>query len=349
MHNDPFVLGRKGESVSMKHVRSRWLGAVAVALVLAGGLARAEVIDEIVAKVNDDIVTKSDLDAEEQGLLQELYRRFSGTDLDARVSQAKRDLLRHLIDRRILIQRAAHIFDMTKMKEFYLESFKNQQDIKSDKELEKLLAQQGMTMSDLKTRLVEDLAPQQVVRAEVTERIAVSVQDERAYYDAHAAEFTVPAQATVREIVVKATDADRAAKRAEAEAIRARVAAPGADFAAVATEVSDAGTKKDGGLLGTVKRGDLAAALDQIAFTLPVGEVSPVMEADYGFHILKVDARTDDVLKPFPDVQAEIETKLQSQRFDAAYGDYMKKAWSDATIWVSPKYQNRLSAADTSN
>lgn len=333
----------------MMRLGRRLLAAVAATAALWSGHAEAEVVDEIVAKVNDDIVTKSDLEAEEQGLLQELYRHYSGSELDGKVAQAKRELLRRLIDRRVLIQRAGHIFDMTKMQEFYLESFREQQNIKSDKELETLLTQQGMTMADLKLRLVEEFSPQQVVRAEVAERIAVSDKDARAYYDAHTADFTVPAQATVREIVLKAAQDEREAKRAQAEVVRARLAAPGADFPAIAAEVSDAGTKKAGGLLGTVKKGDLAATLEQAAFTLPVGEISPVIEADYGFHILKVDARTDEAVKPFDDVKAEVELKIRNDRFAVEYKAYVKKAWTEATIWVSPKYQDRLSPADAAD
>jgi peptidyl-prolyl cis-trans isomerase SurA len=333
----------------MKAFRPRWIAAVVTTLAIGASLARAEVVDEIVAKVNDDIVTKSDLDTEEQGLLQELYRRFSGTELDGKVAEAKKELLRRLVDRRVLIQRAAHIFDMTKMQDFYLESFKDQQNIKSDKELEKLLSEQGMTMADLRTRLVEEFSPQQVVRAEVAERIAVSEKDTRAYYEAHPGEYDIPAQATVREIVLKASESERDAKRAAAEAVRARVAEPGADFAAVAAEVSDAGTKKAGGLLGTVKKGDLSEALENAAFTVPVGEISPVIEAGYGFHILKIDARTDEALKPFEDVKSEIENKIQNDRFAAEYKNYMKKAWTEATIWIAPQYQSRLSPVDASN
>jgi peptidyl-prolyl cis-trans isomerase SurA len=333
---------------TMKRLRPLWMAFVAT-LATGAGPARAEVVDEIVAKVNDDIVTKSDLETEEQGALQELYRRFSGTELDKQVAQAKKEMLRHLVDRRVLIQRAAHIFDMTKMQEFYIESFRDQQNIKSERDLEKLLAEQGMTMADLKTRLVEEFAPQQVIRAEVAERIAVSEKDARAYYEAHTADFDVPAQATVREIVIKAGDSDRETKRATAEAVRAKVAGAGIDFAAVAADASDAGTKKAGGLLGTVKKGDLAEALDKAAFTVPVGDVSPVIEAGYGFHILKVDARTDDALRPFDDVRAEIETKIQNERFAVEYKNYMKKAWTEATIWIAPQYQARLSPVDASN
>ena len=324
----------------------RWL-AVAATIVVLSGAVSAEVLDEIVAKVNDDIVTKSDLDTEEQALLQELYRLYSGTELDARVVTAKKELLRHLIDQKVLVQRAGHMFDVTKMQEFYLQSFKSQQNIATDKDLEKLLAQQGMTLSDLKSRLVEQFAPRQVVQAEVTERIAVSDKDQQAYYDAHPDAFTVPAQATVREIVIKGSGSDRAAKRAQAEAIRAKLVAPGADFAKIASEVSEAGTKKAGGLLGTVKKGDLAAVLETAAFTQAVGEVGPIIEAEYGFHILKVDARTDAGLRPFADVRTDVEAKIRAERVPLEYAAYMKKAWGEATIWVAPKYQDRLSPADT--
>ncbi len=332
----------------MRVARQCVFGAAA-AVTLAVGFARAEVIDEIVAKVNDDIVTKSELEEEEQGTLQDLYRRFSGTELDGKVAQAKKELLRHLIDRKVLIQRAAHLFDMTKMQEFYVQSFREQQNIPSDKELEKMLAQQNMTMADLKKRLIDEFAPQQVVRAEVIERIAVSEKDMRAYYDAHTAEFEVPAEATVREIVVRTGTDGRDAAKAKAEAIRTRVAAPDADFGAVAAEVSDAGTKKVGGQLGKVKKGDLAAALEQVAFSLPVGDVSPVIEAEYGFHILKVDARTEDVIKPYDDVKGDIEGKIQNDRFAPEYQTFIKKAWAEGTIWVSPKYQDRLSPLEGTN
>lgn len=333
----------------MKRKHTLWLAAAAATVVLGGGFARAEIVEEIVAKVNDDIVTKGDLDAEELAVLQDLYRRFSGSELDGQVARAKKGLLRQLIDRKVLVQRAGHLFDMTKMQEFYLQSFMEQQNIKSQKELEKLLSQEGMTVAEWKNRLVELFGPQQVIRAEVADRISVSEKDARAYYDAHAAEFAVPAQATVREIVLKTGEGDRERKRSDAEAVRARAAAPGADFAAIAAEVSDAGTKTLGGLLGTVKKGDLAATLETAAFSVPVGEVSAVIDADYGFHILKVDARTDEAQKPFEDVKDEIESKIQNDRLAVQVKEYLKKAWSEATIWVSPKYQARLDQEEGAN
>ncbi len=95
----------------------RWVTALAATVALGGGFAHAEVVEEIVAKVNDDIITMSDLETEEQGLLQELYRKNSGTELDAKVVEAKKELLRRMIDHRVLVQKATHIFDVTKMQD----------------------------------------------------------------------------------------------------------------------------------------------------------------------------------------------------------------------------------------
>jgi parvulin-like peptidyl-prolyl isomerase len=319
--------------------------AAAIAVAIAAGSLRAEVIDEIVAKVNEDIVTKSDLDTEEQALLQELYRRYSGAELDEQVARGKKHILRQLIDRKVLLQRAGQLFDVNKMQDFFLQQFMDQQGIKTERELEKLLTQEGMTLSEWKKKLVEYFGPQQVMRAEVSDRIAVSESEAKAYYDTHTAEFAIPAEAKVREIVITA-GTDREAARRRAEEARERAAAPGADFAELAREVSDAGTKTEGGFLGTIHRGDLADALDGVAFALPVGEVSPVIEIEHGFHILKVDARTDAGFKPFEEVKGEVESKIQGQRFEVDSKAYLQKAWSSATIWISPKYEARLSPVD---
>jgi peptidyl-prolyl cis-trans isomerase SurA len=321
---------------------ARIVAGVGLVLLAAGGV-RAEIVDEIVAKVNDEIVTKSDLDAEEQATLEELYRRYSGTELDTQVKRAKVELLRNVIDRKVLLQKAPRLFDAAKMQDYFLQSFKEQQNIQSDKELEKMLASEGMTLADWKKKLLEFFAPQQVIRAEVVDRVAVSEKDARAYYDAHQDAYAVPAEATIREIVIRTTSGDRDAKRAVAEALRAKAADPGADFAALAAQSSDAGTKANGGLLGTVKKGDLAASLEEAAFSVPVGQVSSVIEADYGFHILRVDARTDAYVKPFDSVKDEVQKKLENDEIQKQTRVYLKKIWAETTIWISPTYASRLS------
>lgn len=318
---------------------------VALACLAAIPVRAGEVIEEVVAKVNDDVITKSELETREQAVLAELYRTYTGAELDQKVAEAKKLMLRRMIDDKILLHRAARMFDMSKVGDSYLKYFKEQQQIKDDAELQRLLTAEGMTVDDLKQRLVEMSAPGEVVRYEVNDRIAVGDKEVDAYYAEHPEEFAVPAEAEVREIVVLARDDDRDAKRKAAEEVREKAAAPGADFAAIAGESSDAGTKSNGGLLGEIKKGDLSPELEQVAFTIPVGSVGPVIERPYGFHILKVDERSDAHQKPLEEVREDVRKQLLEARYQVAYREFMKKAWAEATVVVMPKYEDRLNEA----
>src|SRR5881394_732949 len=121
------------------------IAAVAILALLGGqaSTARGEVVEEIVAWVNGEIITKSDLDQEEKMMLGEIYKRFSGAALDQQVKEAKSEILDRIIERKLLIQKASRLYDVQKMGAGLLEDFKEQQKIKTDDELRKALAQEG--------------------------------------------------------------------------------------------------------------------------------------------------------------------------------------------------------------
>lgn len=317
-------------------------GLLVAAFVALSSVARAEVVEEIVANVNDDIITRSDLEAEEEAVIAELYRNLSGARLDEEVARARSELLRNLIERKLLLHRAQRVFDMEKMADAILKGFREQQQISSERELERLLAQENLTLAEFRKRLLEYYAPRQVVEAEVRDRISVSDAELLAYYEAHGAEFDVPAEAVFREIVLLAGPGERERRRKEAEAIRARAAAPGADFAALARELSEAGTREAGGLLGPVRPGDLLPELEAVVFGLPVGEVGPVIETPNGFHIVRVERRTDSRRKSLDEVREELRQNLLEGKFREALDGYLKKLWSEASVEVAARYRERL-------
>jgi peptidyl-prolyl cis-trans isomerase SurA len=315
--------------------------------ILAGLLApaaplRAEVLEEIVAKVNDEVITKTDLEGEEQAVTAEVYRSFSGPELDRRLGEGKTILLRRMIDRRLLMQRAERMFtELDKMSDSLVDMFLENQKIKDRAELSRLLAGEGLTLDQFKRRLLENYAPEEVLRYEVGGRIAVGDKEVDAYYRDHAEEFVVPAEATVREIVLLTEGGDREERRRAAEAIRARAVA-GEDFAALAKEASQAGTKDSGGLLGTIHKGDIAPELEAAAFSIPVGSVSEVLEMPHGFHLLKVDARTDAASKPLETVREQVRDQIADRRYSKDLQAFLDKTWNEATIWINPKYADRL-------
>lgn len=319
------------------------LGLCGLSLLAGATRARAELVEEIVAWVNGDIITRSELQEEEQVMMSEAYRRYTGEELDEQVRILQQELLIRMIDRKILVDKAAMMYDMDKMGEAFYGSFKEQQGIADDEELAAALAREGMTVETLKERLIEMFAPDEVLRYEVGARVSVSDRELQAYHDSHSEEFRLPAEVTIREIVLLADGAAaKAERRAEAERVRERVTTGGEDFAAVAREVSEAGTAAEGGLLGPLEKGELSEQLEQFAFSLPPGEVSEIVDAPYGFHICVVESRTESRVPPLEEIGENLRRWLEDRKYYEQRNAFMTKARSEAEWCVKPAYADRL-------
>jgi peptidyl-prolyl cis-trans isomerase SurA len=325
---------------------ARRLGIAILLGLIAAAPARSEVLEEIVAKVNDDIITMSEIEAEEQALMAELYRQFTGETLDAQVAEARAMLLQSMIDRKLLIHRAERLYDMSKMQEVLLDSFMAQQGIKDRDELERLLAQDGLTLDSLLQRLVEMAAPTEVIRFEVEGRLSVGDKEVQAYYDAHPEEFDVPGEVMLREIVFIVRGDEQQERMPEAEAVHRRLLEPGADFAEIAIEVSEASSATNGGLIGPFHKGDLVKTLEDPAFTLPAGVISEVLVTDNGLHVIRVESRTEDHMKPLEEVEDELWVRLEDEKYAKALGEFLDKARKQANIWVNDKYRARYGFQD---
>jgi len=322
---------------------------VATAVVLASSLTastvmRAEIVEDVVAWVNGSIITLSEYTEEQRLMEQEVYRRFTGDELDRELRERREALLLQLIDRKILVHYAEHYSkDLTDMGNSLYEDFRERQEIATEAELEQLLRQEGMTPDDLKQQLIELHAPAEVVRFEVSSRISVGDREVTERYEADPEPFRVPARATVREIVLRADDdATKVARRLEAEAAHERVLS-GEDFAGVASEVSEAGTADGGGLLGTFEPGELAPLIEEMAFGLPVGQVSEVRETPYGFHIVMVEERKEEYVRSLDEVREELRGTLEKEKFARELETFLQKARAASNWCVKPRYEKLLS------
>lgn len=319
-------------------------GLIVCALV-GGAAARAEVIEEIVAWVEGSIITLSEFRQEEQVMVQELYRSYTGADLDRELELARGTLLMNMIDRKILLNRAERMFDLERAGESYLKMVREQQGIKTEEELEKLLARQGVTIEDFRNRMTERFAPQEVIRAEVGSRVSVSDKEVEAYYQEHPREFDRPGTVTLREVVLLRDDTDDDAElRAEAERIRARLAEEGADFAEIAGELSEAGTAADGGLLGPLEQGELSAALEQVAFSIALGQVSDVIEMPYGYHVIRVEERREPGRVSLDEVREQLRQRIEDEKYARSVEEYLQRARDEVSWSVNPGYMNRIPA-----
>lgn len=322
--------------------------ALLVALILASWISpsRAEMIEEIVAWVNGGIVTWTEYEEEEEMLVAEAYRQMTGEDLDTEVSRIRDGLLLQMIDRKILLNHAELLYNTERMTESFYEGFKQRemerQGIDSDEEFERRLANDGMTVDDLKEKLLEMFAPDEVIRFEVGGRLAVSDTELQAYYDSHPKDFTVPAEVTIREIVLLAeTEEQRQEQLTEALRILREVT-NGASFAELAKESSESGTAATGGLLGPLKRGDLSPQLEAVAFEVPVGEVSQVLDMSHGYHLIVVESRTEDAVIPFDEIKDKLRLQLEDRQYFTDLREFMDQARTEAEWCVKPKFRKLL-------
>lgn len=323
--------------------RSMATGLVALVALAAPTLVRAELIEDIVAWVNGEIISLSEFQEEERQQTAEAYRRLSGQDLDRWVTDSKPGILLDMIDRKILVHHAKALgYDLDKLGDSILKSFREQQHVASDAEFQKMIEQEGLTVEGIKQRLVEMYAPQEMIDFEVKNRVAVSDGEVERYYADHPEQFQTNGEVTIREIVLLAdTDAEKDERRAEALALRERLVA-GEDFATLAAEKSDAGTQAAGGLLGPIKRPDLSTQLAEVAFRIPEGEVSEVLETPYGFHMLRVESRTEDRTQSLDEVRDRLRDFLEEKAFRERLREFMTRMRDDSQWCVKPKYQYLL-------
>ena len=320
------------------------LGACVLACWLAAGavVARAEVIEEIVAWVNDDIITRSDLEGRDREVAAELLSRLSGEELDRRIAEARVVLLRDMISEKLLVQQAERLYDMKKMEESLVKNFKEQEKITTDEELEKILGNEGLTVEDLKRRLMEFNAPRSVVEYEVRDKVSVTDAQVEAYYQEHQSDFALSEQVSFREIVVLSEGRGEEGAMARARELLEKARA-GEDFATVARESSEAASREQGGLLGPFKRGELSPEIEAAAFSLPVGQVSDPIRTVHGVHLLRVESHEQGRVLPLDELREKIADQLELAQFQESLQSYLRKLWSSADIEVAQPYLDRIS------
>jgi peptidyl-prolyl cis-trans isomerase SurA len=303
------------------------------------------VVEDVIARVNDQIITRSEYAAAEGQLLQEARQQnLSEADLEERVH----NLLRDMIDEQLLLSKGKELGitgDAETMRQ--LDDIRKKNNLTSMEDLQKAAASQGVSFEDFKQHIRDQIIRQQVVRDEVGRHLNMTHADEQAYYTAHAADFTVPEQVHLSEILIptteNASEADITAAQAKADALSAKLTA-GAKFAELAKTSSGGPTASAGGDLGDFKRGALGDILEKATFPLPVGGNTPPIRTRQGFVILHVDAHQAAGVPPLPAVEEKIQEALYFQQLQPALRAYLTKAREDAYREVAAGFEDAGSA-----
>jgi parvulin-like peptidyl-prolyl isomerase len=314
-----------------------------VAFILAAPL-HAEVIEQVLVKVNGDIVTKSDFERLQLELLRQRPELQNVTpdspELQKAVAESAPQLILSAVDELLLVQRGRELGYVMTDDQFksVLENIKKDNNIDTDEKFNEALKQEGMTLADLRRQLEKNMLETRVQQNEVLAKISVTEDEAHAYYDAHKNEFTTPSEIMLREILISVPTTDRGvnvaqddAAKAKAEEIRHRVLA-GEPFARLAGELSDAQSKANGGLIGPVKSDELAPALQTMLEKIKVGEVSDVIRTQRGYQLLQLESRTEVKVKTFDEARQDISDRIAEEKRRAETQKYIEKLRAAATI-----------------
>jgi peptidyl-prolyl cis-trans isomerase SurA len=334
----------------MRALRFSALPLLAAALVATSGEAQTHpaapaspyggnTVEEIIARVNDQVITSSDYDRALKELDQEARQRGESMQ---EMSEAHRDLLRNLIDQQLWLSKGKEL-GITGETELInrLNELRKQYNMASLEDLEKAAQEQGVSYEDFKASIRNSIITQQVMRDEVGRRISVTPGEEQRYFEEHKQEYAQQESVRLSEILIPTPAYDDPQKVAEAQGkandVEAKLKA-GADFSQMARTIGEGPTASEGGDLGTYKRGALAKVLEDQVFPLKAGEFTAPIRTKQGFIILKVTEHTPGGIPAFKDVEQDVEQNYYMSKMEPAIRDYLTKMRDDAYIEIKPGY-----------
>ncbi|GAC1437257.1 MAG: peptidylprolyl isomerase [Terriglobales bacterium] len=307
------------------------------------------VVEEIIARVNNQIITRTEYQRSKDELKQEAHQQ-DPVNADKIIAERDKDVLRDLVDQQLLLEKGKDLgitADTELIKK--LDEMRKEMKLESMDDLEKAAQAQGVSFEDFKQNIRTQIITQQVIGKEVGSRLNITKDEEKQFYNEHKSEMERPEQIKLSEILVsteKGKKADNnpiedpqqlAAAQAKAEDLLAQIR-KGASFEDIAKKNSDGPSAALGGDLGLFKRGTLAKELEDKTFAMKAGEVSDVIRTRQGFVILKVVEHQEAGLPPIAEVEPRLQDAVYMRKLQPALREYLKKLREEAFIDIKPGY-----------
>ena len=306
-------------------------------------------VEAIVVRINNSIISLSDLKRSEEQLAAETSKPDPNLPPEAQPKQ--QDLLRDLIDSKLLSQKADELgisADTDVIKR--LDDLRKQMHAESMEDLEKAAQAQGVSFEEFKQNMKESILTQKVIQQEVGAHISVTQQEIQDYYNQHKSEMERPEQVRLSEILIStqpppakpgqpepSSDQLVVQAKAKVDAIYAQLQ-KGAKFDAVAQKESAGPTAGQGGDLEYFKRGTLSKQLEDQVFALKAGQYTEPIRTNQGWVILKVTEHTSEGIPPLKEVEPQIQERLYMTKMQPALRAYLTKLRENAYIDIMPGY-----------
>jgi peptidyl-prolyl cis-trans isomerase SurA len=302
-----------------------------LAIGLMCGVVAAEVTDRIVAVVNDEVITLTELNRAFEPYAKNIDASYKGNDKEAVIKQNKTVFLHRLIDQMLIEHEAqkagaglAAIKDeevMTVLKDML---DKNNMSMET---YSKKLAADGNTLDAVKKEIKGQLLRMRLLRREVQSKIMVTDEELGDYYDKHRQDYEGKEAVRIKQILLPApAGADKTMRenaKEQARQLRERIL-KGEPFEQLAAQYSKGPAAAQGGDIGFVERGVILPDVEKAAFALPVGQISDVIESEMGFHIIGVVDKRGAGLKPMPMVRDEIKAKIEDEKLAKKYDEWIE-------------------------
>ena len=296
-------------------------------------------VEDIVARVNDQIITRSDFDRAMTEVDQEARQR--GAQTLQEIAASHKDLLRNLIDQQLWLSKGKELGingDTELVKR--LDEIRKQYHLDTIEDLEKAARDQGVSFEDFKANIRNGIITQEVMRQEVGASLRFTPGEAERFYEQHKQDFTQPESVRLSEILISADSADQAklaGAKTKADDVEARLH-NGGDFVQLAKSFSDGPTASSGGDLGQYQPGALPKVLEDKTFPLKAGEFTEPILTRQGYIILKVIEHVPGGPRPYKEVENQVDDAFYMSRMEPAIRTYLTKMREEAYIDIKPGY-----------
>ncbi len=310
----------------MRHLLAPVLAGLAA---MSAPEAMGRVVEKIAAVVGDEIVLLSEVEERAAPFLQEIAALPNPQQRAARASALRREVLERLVDDHLIVQQANELKLAVSSEEIdrSIEQIKKEANLTDARLLEEL-RKIGQTMASYRQDTRKLLLRHKVIQIAVGSKISVSDSDVQAYYERHL-RSGANVQVRASHVFIAIPENADAAAVLEKEAIAKKVlerAKAGEDFAKLAREVSqDPATRNEGGDLGLFGRGMLPKAIEEMVFSMRVGEVRGPARADRGFHVIKLVDRKVDEVKPLADIRQDLRNQLHQKEVERQTKNFLSE------------------------
>jgi parvulin-like peptidyl-prolyl isomerase len=313
---------------------------ILLGVILLCAPVRAEVVDKIVAVVNDEIITFYEFNEAFEPYRKNIENTYKGDDKEAIIKQSREAFLQRLIDNILIEQEAkksgAGIIVKDEEIMEVLQNMLTKQKI-SMQDFSNNLAREGGSLDAVKKEIRGQMMRTRLLRREVKSKILVSDEEIGEYYNKNRQDYEGKETVRIKQLLLLLPpNADKtviAKVKKEALQLHKRII-DGESFDLLIVKYSQGPAAAQGGDVGFIGRGTIIPEVEAAAFSLPVGQISEVIESGVGFHIIQVVDKKGAGLKPLAAVREEIKTKIEDEKLDKKYDEWIASVRAKSHIEV---------------